>query len=147
MTAGNAYPSGHLVPSSPLGTCLCSNCWYQLSWNCRVFLDFTPWIVPLGTFSILLKHTNFDMLLRYYNHTDWRYEWEWFCIKFVHKTFRHHKHFGTKKSSFVVRISFLFNCTEDFVNPNSFKTNICDILINVFILCMMVLRQKYFGII
>ena len=55
MPAGNAYPSGHLVPSPFFGTCLCSNCLDQFSRTCRVFsLDFSPWI-PLGIFLILLN--------------------------------------------------------------------------------------------
>ena len=37
MTAGNAYPSGHLVPSPHFGTCLCSNWWDQIPRTCRVF--------------------------------------------------------------------------------------------------------------
>ena len=37
IPAGNAYPSGHLVPSPLLGTCLCSNCWDQFPRTCRVF--------------------------------------------------------------------------------------------------------------
>ena len=37
MPAGNAYPSGHLVPSSHFGTYLCSNCWDQIHRTCHVF--------------------------------------------------------------------------------------------------------------
>ena len=48
MPAGNAYHSGHLVPSPFLGSCLWSSCW-ELAVS---FLDFSHWI-PLGTFSIL----------------------------------------------------------------------------------------------
>ena len=47
MPAGNAYPSGHLVPSHHFGTCLCSNCWYQIPRTChvftRLFTSNTPW--------------------------------------------------------------------------------------------------------
>ena len=38
-------PSGHLVPS-PFGTCLCSNCWSQLSRTCRVFSRFFTCKIP-----------------------------------------------------------------------------------------------------
>ena len=37
MLAGNAYPSGHLVPSAHFGTCLCSNCWDKVTGTCHVF--------------------------------------------------------------------------------------------------------------
>ena len=47
MPAGNAYPSGHLVPSPYFGTCLCSNCWDQIPRTCHVFTRHftsnTPW--------------------------------------------------------------------------------------------------------
>ena len=47
MQAGNAYPSGHLVPSPNCGTCLCSNCWDQVPRTChvftRLFTSNTPW--------------------------------------------------------------------------------------------------------
>ena len=47
MPAGNAYPSGHLVPSPHCGTCLCSNCWDQIPRTrhvfTRLFTSNTPW--------------------------------------------------------------------------------------------------------
>ena len=47
MPAGNACPSGHLVPSPHFGTCLCSNCWDQIPRTChvftRLFTSNTPW--------------------------------------------------------------------------------------------------------
>ena len=47
MPAGNAYPSGHLVPSPHFGTCLCSNCWDQIPRTCRdftrLFTSNAPW--------------------------------------------------------------------------------------------------------
>ena len=47
MPAGNAYPSGHLVPSPHFGTYLCSNCWDQIPRTChvftRLFTSNTPW--------------------------------------------------------------------------------------------------------
>ena len=47
MPAGNTYPSGHLVPSHHCGTCLCSNCWDQITRTChvftRLFISNTPW--------------------------------------------------------------------------------------------------------
>ena len=47
MPAGNAYPSGHLVPSPFFWTCLCSNCWDQIPRTCHVFIRLftlnTPW--------------------------------------------------------------------------------------------------------
>ena len=46
---GNAYPSGHLVPSHHCGTCLCSNCWDQIPRTChvftRLFTSNTPWYI------------------------------------------------------------------------------------------------------
>ena len=54
MPAGNAYPSGHLVPSPHFGTCLCSNCWDQVPRTCHVFTRLSPQI-PFSTFSILLS--------------------------------------------------------------------------------------------
>ena len=50
MPAGNAYPSGHLVPSSFFRTCLCSNCWDKFSRTCRVFSR----LFSFNTFSISL---------------------------------------------------------------------------------------------
>ena len=53
MPAGNAYPSGHLVPSLFLGlacTPIVETRFLELAMS---LLDFSPWI-PLGTFSILL---------------------------------------------------------------------------------------------
>ena len=47
MPAGNAYPSGHLVPSPHFRTCLCYNCWDQSPRIChvftRLFTSNTPW--------------------------------------------------------------------------------------------------------
>ena len=47
MPAGNAYPSGHLVPSPFFETCLCSNCLDQIPRTCHVFTRLftlnTPW--------------------------------------------------------------------------------------------------------
>ena len=47
VPAGNAYPSGHLVPSPHFGTCLCSNCWDQIPRTfyvfTRLFISNTPW--------------------------------------------------------------------------------------------------------
>ena len=40
MLAGNAYLSGHMVPSL-LGTCTSSNCWDRFSRSCRCFPDFS----------------------------------------------------------------------------------------------------------
>ena len=52
--AGNTYPSRHLILSSLLGTCLCSNCWNQFNQTCRIF---SPWIVQyplvLSRFSLI----------------------------------------------------------------------------------------------
>ena len=61
MPAGNAYPSGHLVPSPRLGTCLCSDCWNQFSRTCIAFLDFSPWM-PLDTLSIWLYNLSDYMM-------------------------------------------------------------------------------------
>ena len=43
MPAGNAYPSGHLVPSHNCWTCLCSNCWDQIHRSCHVFTRLFTW--------------------------------------------------------------------------------------------------------
>ena len=54
MPAGNAYPSGHLVPSPILGLAnapIVETKFLELAMS---LLDFSPRI-PLGTFSILLK--------------------------------------------------------------------------------------------
>ena len=45
MPAGNAYPSGHLVPP-PFFTCLCSNCWDQIPRTCHVFTRLFTLISP-----------------------------------------------------------------------------------------------------
>ena len=53
MPAGNAYPSGHLVPSPTLGLAnapIVETKFLELAMS---LLDFSPRI-PLGTFSILL---------------------------------------------------------------------------------------------
>ena len=54
MPTGNAYPSGHLVPSPIFGTCLCSNRWDQITRTCNIFIRLFTWI-SLGSFSILLR--------------------------------------------------------------------------------------------
>ena len=47
MPAGNAYSSGHLVPSPHCGTCMCSDCWDQFPRTCpvytRLLISNTPW--------------------------------------------------------------------------------------------------------
>ena len=56
MPAGNAYPSGHLVPSPILGLAnapIVETKFLELAMS---LLDFSPRI-PLGTFSILLLPT------------------------------------------------------------------------------------------
>ena len=55
MPAGNAYPSGHLVPSPILGLAnapIVETKFLELAMS---LLDFSPRI-PLGTFSILLMY-------------------------------------------------------------------------------------------
>ena len=67
MPAGNAYPSGHLVPSPILGLAnapIVETKFLELAMS---LLDFSPRI-PLGTFSILL--------LRYYTNSLHCY-WTW----------------------------------------------------------------------
>ena len=57
MPAGNAYPSGHLVPSPILGLAnapIVETKFLELAMS---LLDFSPRI-PLGTFSILLIYSN-----------------------------------------------------------------------------------------
>ena len=54
MQAGNAYPSGHLVPSPILGLAnapIVETKFLELAMS---LLDFSP-LIPLGTFSILLS--------------------------------------------------------------------------------------------
>ena len=62
---GNAYPSGHLVPSPLFGTCLCSNCWDQITRTChvftRLFTSNTPWYF-LDCTLINFNTKNFDAL-------------------------------------------------------------------------------------
>ena len=58
MPAGNAYPSGHLVPSPFLGPCLCSNCWDQIPRTCHFFTRFFTSNTPgyfLGFASSILN--------------------------------------------------------------------------------------------
>ena len=63
MPAGNAYPSGHLVPTHHCGTCLCSNCWDQIPRTChvftRLFTSNTPWYfldLAYMMFPLVLYH-------------------------------------------------------------------------------------------
>ena len=59
MPAGNAYPSGHLVPSPILGLAnapIVETKFLELAMS---LLDFSPRI-PLGTFSILLNAISID---------------------------------------------------------------------------------------
>ena len=53
MPAGNAYPSGHLVPSPIVGLACAPIVETRFLELAMSLLDFSPWI-PLGTFSILL---------------------------------------------------------------------------------------------
>ena len=55
MPAGNAYPSGHLVPSPILGLANAPIVETKFLEFAMSLLDFSPRI-PLGTFSILLFH-------------------------------------------------------------------------------------------
>ena len=64
MPAGNAYPSGHLVPSPILGLAnapIVETKFFELAMS---LLDFSPRI-PLGTFSILLGE-NCDVQIAIY---------------------------------------------------------------------------------
>ena len=57
MPAGNAYPSGHLVPSPILGLAnapIVETKFLELAMS---LLDFSPRI-PLGTFSIFAVYNN-----------------------------------------------------------------------------------------
>ena len=65
MPAGNAYPSGHLVPSPILGLANAPIVETKLAMS---LLDFSPRI-PLGTFSILLW-TAYKKCLFYFIYTD-----------------------------------------------------------------------------
>ena len=56
MPAGNAYPSGHLVPSPIVGLACAPIVETRFLELAMSLLDFSPRI-PLGTFSILLLHT------------------------------------------------------------------------------------------
>ena len=56
MPAGNAYPSGHLVPSPILGLASAPIVETKFLELAMSLLDFSPRI-PLGTFSILLRPT------------------------------------------------------------------------------------------
>ena len=53
MPAGNAYPSGHLVPSPVVGLACAPIVETRFLEHAMSLLDFSPRI-PLGTFSILL---------------------------------------------------------------------------------------------
>ena len=54
MPAGNAYPSGHLVPSPTVGLACAPIVETRFLDFAMSLLDFSPRI-PLGTFSILLS--------------------------------------------------------------------------------------------
>ena len=56
MPAGNAYPSGHLVPSPIVGLACAPIVETRFLKLTMSLLDFSPRI-PLGTFSILLCHS------------------------------------------------------------------------------------------
>ena len=53
MPAGNAYPSGHLVPFPFFGLACAPIVETRFLELAMSLLDFSPWI-PIGTFSILL---------------------------------------------------------------------------------------------
>ena len=61
MPAGNAYPSGHLVPSPILGLAYAPIVETKFRDLAMSFLDFSPRI-PLGTFSILLWNLHSKIL-------------------------------------------------------------------------------------
>ena len=66
MPAGNAYPSGHLVPSPILGLAnapIVETKFLELAMS---LLDFSPRI-PLGTFSILRLTRITSSIFTYYN--------------------------------------------------------------------------------
>ena len=60
MPVGNAYPSGHLAPSSNFGTCFCSTCWDQIPRACHVFTRLCT-SNSLGTFSNVLWISNISL--------------------------------------------------------------------------------------
>ena len=62
MPAGNAYPSGHLVPSLFLGLAYAPIVETRFLKLAMSLLDFSPWIT-LGTFSILLIWVSFLFFL------------------------------------------------------------------------------------
>ena len=63
MPAGNAYPSGHLVPSSIVGLACAPIVETRFLVLAMSLLDFSPRI-PLGTFSILLLNIVRNQKLR-----------------------------------------------------------------------------------
>ena len=63
MPAGNAYPSGHLVPSPIVGLACVPIVETRFLELAMSLLDFSPWI-RLVTFSILLKGTRFIIRFR-----------------------------------------------------------------------------------
>ena len=62
MPAGNAYPSGHLVPSPILGLAIAPIVETKFLELAMSLLDFSPRI-PLDTFSILLKRKKEEILV------------------------------------------------------------------------------------
>ena len=82
MPAGNAYPSGYLVPSLFLGlacTTIVETGFLELAMS---LLDFSHWM-PLGTFSILLHPSIlvvFHQLIRYVKTC---YSYECFILRAV----------------------------------------------------------------
>ena len=74
MPAGNAYPSGHLVPSPILGlanTQIVETKFLELAMS---LLDFSLRI-PLGTFSILLIMSCENLLCPLWFHPIWALDW------------------------------------------------------------------------
>ena len=63
MPAGNAYPSGHLVPSPIVGLACAPIVQIRFLELAMSLLDFSPRI-PLGTFSIL-PETSIPYLIRH----------------------------------------------------------------------------------
>ena len=80
MPAGNAYPSGHLVPSPYFGTCLCSNCWDQIIRTCHVF-------TRLFTSNTLWYILDFAYMLNFMYHVCFLWHYKYLSTSTVLRVF------------------------------------------------------------
>ena len=93
MPAGNAYPSGHLIPSPIVGPACAPIVETRFLELAMTLLDFSPRI-PLGTFSILLT----CICMFYFLFQK--------VIGVLHFEFLHKKYFLTEHFIYKYRVAF-----------------------------------------